>query len=499
MVAKPADSGDGARAPDVAAGRGHSGEGDATTTPTPTPTSSPDLDTAVPRDERPPVLIVSGAAENILELTRLLEPTGARTLAVSTAGEALRALALDDPAVVLLDHGTLTWEPFQVIQSVRDMEDYPSAPVILLMTGEGAGQHPRLGYDHGAVDVMVMPLDPGILRAKVLAFVALQRKNLQLREYERLLREWEGRRAEEALRDQAASLAATTAQLTSLNAELHRGQAELRYAMGARNRFYASMSHELRTPINAIIGYGSLLLDGIYGPMEGRQREGLERSHRAALHLLELVNDMLDLSKVEAGRTELALQPVSARELLDDLRVTMQPIADEHGCRLVVEVDQDVTVETDPRRVRQVLMNLLSNAIKFGGGHPVTVCCLRWGDGGLEIQVADMGGGIAADDQARIFDDFVQLPGQGTHGEGTGLGLAISRRLAHLLGGVLAVDSREGEGSTFYLRLPHAADAPPDGPMDAPEGAADRAGARPTSSPPAHYTDPPGMLDSTCP
>jgi PAS domain S-box-containing protein len=271
----------------------------------------------------------------------------------------------------------------------------------------------------------------------------------------------EQRRAEAALRTQAASLAMTTAKLTTLNAELQRRQAELQHAMNARNRFYASMSHELRTPINAIIGYGTLLVDDIYGPLNERQRQGLVRSNKAALHLLELVNDVLDLSKIEAGKIELSLQPVPFPGLLEDLFVTVRPMADLHGSTLTLDIDCRATVVTDPRRVRQVVLNLLSNAIKFGNQSPIQVRCAGTDGGGVEITVRDEGPGIAASDLTRIFEEFVQLPESSSQGQGTGLGLAISQRLAQLLGGSLEVESVVGEGSTFRLRLPASADLAP--------------------------------------
>jgi PAS domain S-box-containing protein len=268
----------------------------------------------------------------------------------------------------------------------------------------------------------------------------------------------ERRKQEEALRLQAISLADTTAELRSLNEELHLRQAELERAMTARNRFYASMSHELRTPINAIIGYNTLLLDQIYGPLNEKQQRGIERTHRAAKHLLELVNDILDLSKIEAGKMEVELQPVSFPQLLEDLFVTVQPLADERGSKLSLRQEGGPrTIISDPRRLRQILLNLISNAIKFGEGQPIDVVCRPGEDGTFEIEVTDHGIGIARDDLPRIFDEFVQLAGakrRSEHGEGTGLGLPISRGLAKLLGGSLHVESSPGEGSTFRLQVP---------------------------------------------
>ena len=270
----------------------------------------------------------------------------------------------------------------------------------------------------------------------------------------------ERRKNEEDLRVQAASLAKTSAELRAANDELHRRQTDLERAMTARSRFYASMSHELRTPINAILGYSTLLLENIYGALSEKQAEGIQRTHKAAKHLLELVNDVLDLSKIEAGKIDLKLQPVSIAELIDDLFVTVRPLADERGSTLSLETQGEPrTVVSDPRRVRQILLNLLSNAIKFGQGKPIRVRSIALDDGGHEIQVIDKGIGIASEDRDRIFDEFVQIgKGAPQHQEGTGLGLPISKRLAELLQGELLVESEPGNGSTFRLRLPATAD-----------------------------------------
>ena len=244
------------------------------------------------------------------------------------------------------------------------------------------------------------------------------------------------------------------AELKATNDALHERQAQLEEAMRARNRFYASMSHELRTPINAIIGYNTLLLDNIYGPLNDKQTQGLQRTHKAARHLLELVNDVLDLSKIEAGKIELSLQPVLFPGIIEDLFVTVRPLADEHKSTLALAVEgESITVVTDPRRVRQILLNLLSNAIKFGAGKPIRVECRPRPEGGVEVSVVDEGAGIAAADLPRIFDEFVQIPGTDPQ-TGTGLGLPISRRLAGVLGGSLEAESTLGTGSRFTLVLP---------------------------------------------
>jgi signal transduction histidine kinase len=199
------------------------------------------------------------------------------------------------------------------------------------------------------------------------------------------------------------------------------------------------------------------MLDQVYGTLNEKQVRGVERTNRAAKHLLELVNDVLDLSKIEAGKIELQLESVVFPTLVEDLFVTVRPMADEHGSALSFEHDgAPISIISDPRRVRQILLNLLSNAIKFGRGKPIKVCTRVWGDRGVEIEVSDQGVGIAAADLDKIFDEFVQLALD--RPEGTGLGLPISQRLAIILNGSLTVESEEGVGSTFVLRLPRSAD-----------------------------------------
>lgn len=220
-----------------------------------------------------------------------------------------------------------------------------------------------------------------------------------------------------------------------------------------RGRFLAAMSHELRTPLNAIMGYNDLLLANIYGPLSTAQENGIERSQRAARHLLELVNDVLDLSKIEAGKIELVTEPVEIAKLIEDLLTTIRPMVTAAGSELTVACgDEAPSIATDPRRVRQILLNLLSNAAKYGGGKPIHVSCETTSDGGVTIGVADQGVGIAPKDLPRIFEEFVQI--ESKPGQGTGLGLAISNRLARTLAGSLQVESEVGKGSTFWLKLP---------------------------------------------
>jgi PAS domain S-box-containing protein len=253
---------------------------------------------------------------------------------------------------------------------------------------------------------------------------------------------------------QARELERHALELERVNAELRERTEELERASAARSRFYANMSHELRTPINAIIGYNALVLDGIYGPVPEKQVEALQRAQRAASHLLELISDVLDLAKIEAGRVSLEAEPVCVPGFLWEVVDTVRSVADHHGSTVEVEGEDSHCISTDPRRLRQILLNLISNALKFGEGRPVT---LRWreaGDGGLLIDVEDRGPGIPSEHLDRIFEEFTQL--QAPNSGGTGLGLPISRQLASLLGGTVEATSTPGEGSVFRVRLPRA-------------------------------------------
>ena len=245
--------------------------------------------------------------------------------------------------------------------------------------------------------------------------------------------------------------------LSGLLYRVSRSEARARRAAerseAVRARFYAAMSHELRTPINAIIGYNDLILDGIYGEINDLQRAGLGRSQRAARHLTALVNDVLDMSKLEAGMEELELEDVAVVPLIDEVLYIVRPVLARYGTEVHVETACRHSVRSDPRRLRQILLNLLSNAAKFGDGKPVKLRCTDEPDGSLSIEVEDQGLGIAEEDLDRVFEEFVQLR-TGQRMEGTGLGLPISRRLAELLGGQLDVRSEPGRGSTFRLVLP---------------------------------------------
>jgi signal transduction histidine kinase len=400
------------------------------------------------------ILLVDDRAENLLALEAILEPLGQLLIRANSGPEALKKVLETELAAILLDVQMPGMNGFEVAEIIKSRERSRTIPIIFLSAISKEDAYVFKGYSMGAVDYVFKPFNPDVLRSKVAVFVDLFLKQREIQRQADLLRESQKRELELEHRTSLLEAEArAAAKLSQMNDELHRRQVALEQAMGARNRFYASMSHELRTPINAVIGYSTLMLDNIYGPLNAKQKEGLQRTLKAARHLLELVNDVLDLSKIEAGKIELSLQPVMFPSLIEDLFVTVRPLADEYGSSLSLEMEgESFNIVSDPRRVRQILLNLLSNAIKFGEGKPIRVVCSQNEGGGVEIEVVDQGVGIANDDIARIFEEFVQV--SESKQPGTGLGLPISRRLAQLLDGFLTVHSVPGEGSAFRLTLP---------------------------------------------
>jgi len=230
---------------------------------------------------------------------------------------------------------------------------------------------------------------------------------------------------------------------------------ELELASKHKSQFLANMSHELRTPLNAILGYTELLLDGIYGEVPEKARETMGRIERSGRHLLALINDVLDLSKIEAGQLTLSLADYSLAEIVNTVVTAMEPLAAEKGLALRVALDPGLPLaHGDDRRLSQVLLNLVGNAVKFTDAGEVRIGG-KVSDGAFLISVSDTGPGIAEEHQARIFDEFQQVDSSNTRKKGgTGLGLSIARRILALHGGRIWVESTPGHGATFSFTLP---------------------------------------------
>lgn len=262
-------------------------------------------------------------------------------------------------------------------------------------------------------------------------------------------------RAEEALLNNNLQLQQALAENQALCDVLKDKQNQLEAASKHKSQFLANMSHELRTPLNAILGYTQLIMNKVYGDVPEKIKEALSRVDASGRHLLELINDVLDLSKIEAGQLRLSLKPYSMKDVVHEVLAAMQPLASGKGLSLKKVIPDNLPIaKGDERRIKQVLLNLIGNAVKFTERGEVTVKVAR-ADDQIKVSVSDTGPGISPADQARVFDEFQQADSSSTREKGgTGLGLAIVKRIVELHGGTIALKSTLGQGSIFWFTLP---------------------------------------------
>jgi len=240
--------------------------------------------------------------------------------------------------------------------------------------------------------------------------------------------------------------------------ELIEKSQELERTSQAKSEFLANMSHELRTPLNTVIGFSQLLADGIPGETNEEQGQCLNDILSSGEHLLNLINDVLDLSKVEAGKIELKLESLNLADIIDDVAQTVKPMLEDNRHRLEFSLEEELPqVRADEGKLKQIFLNLMSNAIKFTApGGMLGIEVSRDGDW-CQVSVVDDGIGIKKEDQERIFEPFTQvdfLPGKKR--EGTGLGLALTKQFVEMCGGKIWVESEYGKGSKFTFTIPLA-------------------------------------------
>lgn len=384
------------------------------------------------RDQIRVLLIEDNPADErlIRELVRDAKRECCDIESVATMAAALAAMRSTRFDVIALD---LSLPDSAGLDSVRAMSTAsPSTPIVVI-TGRDDDELALAAVKQGAQDYLIKGRIDGDSFLRSVRY-AIERKALHMA-------------LDDARENLERLVEVRTEQLTAANAGL-------RTATETRNRFFAKMNHELRTPLGSILGFSDVLLRGLVGDVTPEQRKQLGMIHSAGQQLLELVDDLLDFSRIEAGRDAPKIGCADLAQIVRDAATLAEPLATRKGLELRVRVpDGQIEAATDERRVRQIAVNLLSNAVKYTDSGHVEISATTEDDG-VHVRVTDTGIGIKVEDLERIFVEFEQLDGALTRRGGTGLGLAICRGYADLLGGELRVRSTLGRGSTFELVLP---------------------------------------------
>ena len=441
------------------------------------------------------IVVVEDSPTQAERLRYLLEKQGHTVRVAGNGRLGLEAIRARPPQLVLTDVMMPEMDGYALCQAIRADAALRHLPVVLVTTltdptdvlhglDAGADNLIRKPYDdtyllsavqkvlkNRATRTQLAPNEVGIYFAGRQHVVQAGRQqmldllistydqavqvNRELQERERQVNELNGRLGQHA------------AQLEQMNRELGQKNIELELANRAKSLFLANMAHELRTPLNAVIGFSEALIDGLVGALSDEQRDLMSDILQSGEYLLSLINDILDLSKVEAGKMELSLEQVELAQVLRNGLVVVKDRAAVH--RIELELDLDARLQTavlDARKFKQIVFNLLSNAVKFtpDGGKVVLSAQLdshALPRPMLRVAVRDNGIGISQEDLARLFQPFEQLESAaGRHYEGTGLGLALVKRMAELHGGSVTVDSEPGKGSTFTVNLPYLTQGP---------------------------------------
>ena len=380
------------------------------------------------------LLLVDDVPTNLDVLCALLEGADYRISIAPDGAIALRLAAQTAPDLILLDVVMPEMNGFEVCRRLKQDPKTEHIPVIFI-TAENQTEGVVEGFEAGGVDYIAKPFQDAEVLVRVKTHLSLSR----------LTRELETKST--ALEEKNQSLSEANEALVVANQKI---QEVSRY----KSEFLARMSHDLRTPMNAIIGYTRILLRRTREVLEERHYRNLENIEISANHLLNLINDILDLSKIEAGRMEIQFQDVDLQQLVEECAMALSSLLRD-GVQLERQLEDVEPLRTDPNLLRRVLMNLLSNAVKFTEQGRIDLR-LRSIEGGLEVVVADTGPGIPAAELPHIFDEFHRVEGGKKGGpEGTGLGLAIARKSVNLLGGRLAVESQTGRGTKFTLTIEH--------------------------------------------
>lgn len=392
------------------------------------------------------ILMVDDEPNNLLALEAVLEGIDLELVKAHSGKEALRCLIKDDFAVILLDVQMPLMDGFETAAMIRSREKNRYTPIIFLTAVGKTEADMFRGFEVGAVDYLLKPFAPAVLRYKIKVLVELYQKNAVVVDLNRALKE-----ANEKLERRVAE---RTAALEMHSERLDRANEELLSATRVKSDFLANMSHELRTPLNSINGFSEVLYDETFGPLNDKQKTYVKNILSSGKHLLLLINQILDTSKIEAGKMKLDLSVVHLKSLLHEISQLMANLVSKKKLQMELEISEDLpNIEADELKTKQIIYNLLSNAVNFTpAGRKIGLRSRRI-DGTIEIVVWDSGIGIAAENMDKIFEGFFRVDTPYSRvAEGTGLGLSLSKKLVELHGGNLTVES-EGLNKGTLVRV----------------------------------------------
>jgi two-component system sensor histidine kinase/response regulator len=432
------------------------------------------------------ILIVEDSPTQAERLRRLIQSKSYRVRVAGNGRLALAMLREHRPQLVLSDIIMPEMNGYELCNAIKTDEAFKHIPVILVTALNDAKDIIR-GIECGADNFVRKPYSEEYLLSRIshmLVNTKLREKpdtdgialylgdqkhfihagrqqilDLLISTYEQAVQvNGELQARERQVIELNMRLAHHAAELETINREIAHKNLELAEASRMKSAFIANMSHELRTPLNAIIGFTGALLMKLPGPLTPDQDKQLTTIRTSARHLLSLINDILDVAKIESGKVTLQLERIQCQDLIAQTADTLRPLAAQKGLALLLELPAEpIYIESDKRALTQVIINLINNAIKFTDSGTVKVALghvLIEGELATRFSVADTGVGIKSDDQPKLFQAFSQLDSTSTrHAEGAGLGLYLCQNLTNLLGGTLSFTSEFGQGSVFTLSL----------------------------------------------
>jgi len=374
------------------------------------------------------------------------------TIAAAASGlEGIKKAQEFRPDLILMDLQLPSMSGYEATTRIRSITELKNVPIVAV-TGNNTKEEREKSLAAGCTGFIPKPIDWFNLAGQVEEYlsgkkeeIAEQKRNEYFRQYSEEL---------------VAKLQERIEELTTANEEMKRLNAELAKMNKFKDEFMANMSHELRTPLNSIIGFSEVLIDGLTGDLNDEQTEFIENILSSGQHLLSLINDILDLSKIRSGQMQLYLEEIDCREFVEEIRHTIRGVMQSKNQQYQQHIDDEIaTILIDKKKLKQVMLNLLGNASKFtptGGEISLDITTeVAGGESVIRFTITDTGIGIDKENYDLIFDEFRQVDGSHSREyEGTGLGLPIAKKLVELHGGQIWVESELGEGTTFHFTIP---------------------------------------------